>query len=253
MKLKIIGCYGAFMNGFRLTTFILNERIAMDAGSMCSMDLSDQLKLDHIFITHAHLDHTIDLAFLVDNVFSFREAPINIYGAPDTINTIKSQLFTGDLWIEFDKIPFGNPRIVFRRISPNERIAINGLEIRPIPVKHIVTTYGYIMTQNGVSIAYTGDFIDAPLFWEEVNKLDNLSAVIVETSFPNRLIKIARVSRHLTPSLLKKELMNLKKDCPIYLYHIKPQFIDEIVSDLDKEDIQRDISLLNQDDVLEFN
>ena len=252
MKIKVIGCYGATMNGFRLSSFILNETIALDAGSICHMDLSDQLKLNHIFITHAHLDHTIDLAFLVDNIFSFREDPIYIYGAPDTIAAIKAQLFTGDLWIEFDKIPFGNPRIILKTIAPNEKVVIDGVEIRPVRVEHIVTAYGYIITENNVSLVYSGDFIEAPDLWVEVNKLDNVAGLILETSFPNRLLNIARVSKHLTPSLLREHLKKIKKDCKVYLYHIKPQFIDEIVGDLSKEDIDKEIILLNQDDILEF-
>jgi cAMP phosphodiesterase len=65
-------------------------------------------------------------------------------------------------------------------------------------------------------------------FWELVNKIKRLKAVITETSFPNSLQHLAHISGHLTPATLDPELDKLERDVPVYLYGAKPKHLKTI-------------------------
>ncbi|MCK4643944.1 3',5'-cyclic-nucleotide phosphodiesterase [bacterium] len=254
MKIKVVGAYGAALSGYHLTTFILNDNIALDAGSLNRMDLEEQLNIDHIFITHAHLDHITGIAFFIDNIFSLTDKTIHLHAIPPVIKAIRDHLFNSDVWVDFTKLPdSGTPRIDFATIEYYETMDVGGVEITPLPTNHIVPSSGFHIKQDGKNFLYTGDMIEAPEMWDYVNKLDYLDAMIIEVSFPDRLLNIAKVSKHLCPSLLREELKKLKhQETDIYIYHIKPMFIDDIVQDLFPKDVDLALQLLYEDEIIEI-
>jgi cAMP phosphodiesterase len=254
MKIKVVGAYGASLNGYHLTTFLLNNNIALDAGSLNIIGLEEQLNIDHIFITHAHLDHIAGIAFFIDNIFSLTNKTISLHALPEVIESIKNHLFNHDVWVDFTKLPEKNaPRIQFLPLNYFESIKLGNLEIIPLPTEHIVPSSGFLIKENDKFFLYTGDMIRAPQMWEYINKLPNLNAVIIEVSFPNRLKKVAIDSMHLCPSLLRQELKKLRhKEASIYIYHIKPMFIDDIVQDLFPEKVDLDLKLLYEDEIIEI-
>jgi len=53
----------------RTSAFVLDERLAIDAGSLTSgLDLSAQFRLNACLVSHAHLDHIRDLATIADKL-----------------------------------------------------------------------------------------------------------------------------------------------------------------------------------------
>ncbi len=82
--------------------------------------------------------------------------------------------------------------------------------------------------------------------WKAARGLRGLRAAFVECAFPNRMAKLAEVARHMTPDLLRRELDKLPPDLPVWIYHIKPQFYDEIVDELSRVDAGH-IIVLEQD------
>ena len=59
MKLKVLGCYGGNIPGHGMTSLLLNDTVALDAGWVSgALSLRDQEKVKDIFISHSHLDHT---------------------------------------------------------------------------------------------------------------------------------------------------------------------------------------------------
>ena len=113
-------------------------------------------------------------------------------------------------------------------VKPEESVLVNGLTIRPVPVSHIVPTTGFIVEDRRASIGFSSDTGPTHRFWELVNNLPNLKAVITETSFPNELQDLAQISGHLTPQTLDAELEKLKRDVPVYLYGGKPKHLKAI-------------------------
>jgi 3',5'-cyclic-nucleotide phosphodiesterase len=59
-----------------------------------------------------------------------------------------------------------------------------------------------------------------------LNARRDLTALLMEVSFPNDHAELAQVSGHHTPKTLEKELEKLSNhaELPIFLYHIKPVF-----------------------------
>jgi len=57
--------------------------------------------------------------------------------------------------------------------------------------------------------------------------------LITETSFPNRLEKLALTTGHLTPSLLEAEIAKMSPPPEkIFIMHLKPQFVQEIETEI---------------------
>jgi 3',5'-cyclic-nucleotide phosphodiesterase len=142
---------------------------------------------------------------------------------------MKNHLFNNHTWPDFTSLPNDlTPVLKLVEIKPEEPVMVNGLTIRSVLVSHIVPTTGFIVEDKRSTIAFSSDTGPTERFWELVNELPNLKAVITETSFPNELQDLAHVSGHLTPATLDTELNKLKKDVPVYLYGGKPKHLKAI-------------------------
>ena len=107
---------------------------------------------------------------------------------------------------------------------------MNGLSVKSIPVNHTVPTTGFLISDGLASILYSGDTGTTDRIWSEACNAQNLKALLVEVSYPNRLGDLAALTKHLTPHLLTEELKKagLKRETWIGVYHLKPPFVDEI-------------------------
>ncbi|MFH2011114.1 MAG: 3',5'-cyclic-nucleotide phosphodiesterase [Pseudomonadota bacterium] len=255
MKIKVLGCYGAELQDFHSTTFLINDNLLLDAGTITSaLTLNEQINIDSILITHSHLDHTKDILFLADNaIVGGNETSIEIISIPEIIDNIKTHLLNDKIYPDFTVLPtIEKPILQFKSIKAGEPICTAGLTVIAIPVSHSVDAVGYIIRDQGSSIVYTGDTGPTDKIWEEANKLPDLKAVFIETSFPNRLSKLAEVSGHLTPLMLKDQLEKLKKpDLSVFIFHMKPQHVPELEKEL-AEIKNRSIVILKQGDVFDF-
>ncbi|MDD3627878.1 MAG: 3',5'-cyclic-nucleotide phosphodiesterase [bacterium] len=253
MKIKVIGCFGAMINGYHLSCFLVNNNILLDAGASMFLDYEDQIAIDHILITHSHLDHTVGIPFLVDTVFSRKENQIKIYGLFECLKALKDNLFSEYIWPDFTSIPISAPKLGFIPIQHLDSFFINGIKITPLRINHIVPTVAYFLEEGDKQFLYVGDMHHTDSLWEEVNKrAKDLRGVIIETSFPNKLDWLAKSSGHLTPSQLELEIKKLKEPVPIYVFHMKPMFIEELVEEIYSIKYPERIKILNQEDILEF-
>ena len=59
MKLTVLGCAGGIGGRERLTTcLLLDDDILLDAGTgLATLDIDALAKIEHVFLTHTHLDH----------------------------------------------------------------------------------------------------------------------------------------------------------------------------------------------------
>jgi 3',5'-cyclic-nucleotide phosphodiesterase len=230
MKLRVLGCYGGNIPGHGMTAFLINDTVALDAGWVAgALTLQEQERVKDILISHSHLDHTCSLPFLIDNNFSAPGFSLRIYAIPEVIASMKNHLFNNHTWPDFTCLPNDlTPVLKLVEITPEQPFEINGLRIRAVHVSHIVPTTGYILEDKDGSIAFSSDTGPTERFWQVVNSIDRLRAVITETSFPNELQDLANVSGHLTPQTLEIELQKLKRDVPIYLYGGKPKYLAAI-------------------------
>jgi len=148
----------------------------------------------------------------------------------DVLDDLKKNIFNDRIWPDFSRIPTpARPVLRYKSIGTARPIEIDGYKVTMEKVHHTVPAYGYIIEKTGnKSIAYTGDTGPTLRFWERMAAHD-VKCLIVETSFPNRLEKLALTTGHLTPSLLEGEIAKMSRPPEkIFIMHLKPQFLQEI-------------------------
>ena len=161
--------------------------------------------------------------------FSSPGFALRIYGIREVLTSMKNHLFNNQTWPDFTSLPNDlTPVLKLVEVRPEEAVIVNGLTVRPVLVSHLVPTAGFIVEDKKSAIAFSSDTGPTHRFWELVNGLKNLKAVITETSFPNELQDLAQISGHLTPATLDLELDKLERDVPVYLYGGKPKHLKAI-------------------------
>ncbi len=253
MELKVIGAYGGESPNHRMTCFLLNDTCALDAGSLTrGLSLEEQCKIQSIVISHSHMDHITSLPFLVENVFGKQEEVLTLYCSKESMSNIKKNMFNNDTWPDFTKIPEKNlPTITFKEIVPEIAFEVGDLIFLPIKVNHIVPTLGFLITNEKTSILYSSDTAPTKRIWEIANATPDLKAVFLEVSFYNKMEKVAEVSKHLIPKTIAVEIKKLKRDVPIYLYHMKPPCVKKIKEEIKELKISN-LDFLIQDKIYNF-
>jgi 3',5'-cyclic-nucleotide phosphodiesterase len=232
VELRVIGCHGGETPKHRTSAFVLDDRIAIDAGSLTSgMELKAQAALDAVLVSHAHLDHVRDLATIADNRLQSGAEPLLVAGTKGTIGVLKKHFFNDLLWPDFARIPsVRRPAIRYLELKPEKPVTIAGYEVLPIPVSHTIECCAFVVRGKSGTLGYSGDTGPTDRLWEVMNEREDLKAILMEVSFPNHQERLARVSGHHTPATLVKDLAKLERsrELPVLLYHIKPCFQREV-------------------------
>lgn len=234
-SIKILGAYGGKSLGQNTTCIQINRNSVIDAGNILK-GLSEEAKnIDNIFLTHSHLDHIIDIPFLIDTFFQERTEPIAIYALKETIKHLNDYIFNSDIYPDFCELNLTkNSAIKFIPIKIGEEFLLeDNTKIKVIKNNHLGSSCGYIITKNNNATLITSDTYKCPSIWEEINNNLSIKSVIVEVSLPSKLSQLAYESKHLTPQLLKEELSLLKRDdVRIYINHVKPAYKHEIIDEV---------------------
>lgn len=228
MEIRVLGCHGSQMPHRNTTSFFLKKNILIDAGTVTSvLSLEEQLHIDYIFVTHTHLDHVRDIAFLVDNFyFAKRTKPLTVCSSRGIIENIHRHLFNNVIWPDFSKIPSTKaPLIRFKILLPGRKKIFGDWEVQAVRVHHTVETLGFVMASKDKAVLFLGDTGPTEKAWKIASSMKHLRAIFVETSLPGSMQDIADKTGHLTPVTLAAELKKLKDVKPkIYLSHMKPQY-----------------------------
>ena len=205
---------------------------------MGDLTLEEMQGIDHVFLTHSHLDHVAALPLMVDAVASKRETPIQIHALQPTIDALKAHIFNDTIWPDFSKIPTPEaPFITFHPLETGQARAINGKVIEAMPAVHTVPAVGYAVTAGKACWVFTGDTEVNPAFWKRLNQLD-VAMLVIETAFSNKECDLARRSLHLSPVALASELdgIDKSKNYPIYITHTKPFETELIMAEIQQFD-----------------
>ena len=224
MKIRVLGCSGGIGGGLRTTAFLVDDDVLLDAGTgVGDLSLESLAKIDHVFVTHSHLDHIASIPFLVDTVCWMRSAPLVVYGIKETLDTLRTHLFNWKLWPDFTQIPNGDkPFMVYREIAVGETVEIRGRRFTAIPANHTVPAVGYAVDSGRGSLIFSGDTTINDDLWNVVNGTRNLKYLIIETAFSNKEHEIAAASKHLCPQLLAAELDKMRGTAEVFITHLKP-------------------------------
>jgi ribonuclease BN (tRNA processing enzyme) len=255
VRIKVLGVSGSEVTGHLCPAFVVNGKILLDAGTVgLSLNISEEDRIRHILLTHAHFDHIKGIPFMLDNLVTRGTgSTVTLISGKDVISDLKKHFFNERIWPDFSRIPTPeDPVLRYRTIRPGRSVTIDGCRVTAERVSHVVPAFGYILEdETGTVIAYTGDTGPTDRFWKTMGRFD-VQCLIAETSFPNRLEEIALQSGHLTSSLLEREIEKMKSPPPkIYLIHPKPQYLQEI----EKEILalgRSGMRLLNKGELLEI-
>jgi len=259
VKIRVLGCYGGQLLGFHLSSFLVNDSILLDAGSpTVALTLEEQRHIRHVFISHTHLDHIQDIAFLADNRSLKRmggvdkNRHITIHSLQDNLDTIKTHFLNDVVWPDFTQIPsVKDPILTLSAIEPLKSITVDRVTITPIPMNHPVPCTGFLLDQGGKQFIYSADTGITDTLWEVANAQPNLRGLIIDCSFPNAYQNLAEISGHLTPKQMASELKKLRAlgEIPIYLFHMKPETLNVMTAEVEAEDIPH-LRMLTQVDEL---
>jgi ribonuclease BN (tRNA processing enzyme) len=234
--IKILGSYGAKSVGEGTTCIQVTEKILIDAGNIINPLGDEAKKIEYVFLTHSHIDHILDLPFLIDLYYADQEHTLQIFALQETIDILKKHIFNFDIYPDFSQINLQNSpnkALNFNVVNFGESYSIDGVTLMPVETNHTVKSCGYIITKEGKSILFSSDTYINDNIWDILNKNKNISTLITEVSFPSYMDELAKISKHYTPKILSQELKKLKRnDLSIYLMHLKPNYIDEMLDEI---------------------
>lgn len=231
MKIRVLGASGGELPGRSTTCFLVDGALVLDAGALTSnLSLKELARIDHVLLTHAHLDHAKDVALLADLMAGRRRRPFVVHASPEAVRTLRRHLFNGKLWPDFTRIPSpSRPVVRLAAFRTGSSFRIGRYSVMPVKVRHAVETTGFIISRGGAAFAISGDTGPTRAFWSALARGPRLGALFVETSFPSALQGLADLSGHLTPRTLARELSKVEwEGIPVYLYHLKPAWETEL-------------------------
>ncbi len=235
INLQLLGCSGGIGGpAHRTTCYVLDEHILIDAGTgLGELSLEELARIDHVVLTHAHLDHVACLPLMADSVAEMRSTALQVWALPDVIDILKTHIFNDQVWPDFTKIPNAHhPFVTLHPLPENGPLMLGPWQITALPALHGIAGCGYRVQKESVALAFSGDTADCPAFWEKIAHDQMLAAVIVECSYPRRLADMAQLSRHLQVDDVIKRVSQLPEKVAAIVVHRKPGLETEIEQEL---------------------
>lgn len=243
MKIRVLGCHGSdqLVDGglgphqCRTCGFLINETVLVDAGTVGpTLRLAEQKRIRHVLLSHLHFDHIQGLPTLADNLVDEVVEPVVLTSIPEVLKGLQSHIFNGEVYPDFLQLPEPqHPIFVFRPLDVGKEQEVSGLRVTAIPVNHQVPTVGFFIQEGHSTLLYSGDTAETEEIWQVAARTTTLKAALIETSFPDAMAELARVSKHLTPALFAREFRKIgRPDLPVYVYHLKPRFREQIRREL---------------------
>lgn len=251
MKVRVLGCHGsdqlvatAERTSLQCGTcgILFNDSVLIDAGTVGSrLHLDEQKRIRVVLLTHLHFDHIRSLPTLADNLVGEIDEPVVIASIPEVLKGLEAHIFNGEVYPDFFRLPDAKrPVFVAQPLEIGRERELFGMHVTPIAVNHVVPTVGYILRDDRSAVLHSGDTYQTDELWRVGRRLPSLKAAFVETSFPDDMQDLAKVSKHLTPSLMAQEVWKLKRpDVQVFAYHMKPRFRDRIIRELQQASVPR--------------
>lgn len=224
-----------------LSCLVVDDKVAIDAGSLAqsATDLQ-RSNLRDIVLTHSHLDHIAGLPLFIDDLFATTRRPIVVHAIKEVIDVLERDVFNWSVYPRFSELSNESGKVLeYRPFEVGDEFMVEHLEFRAIRVNHKVPAVGFVLSDGSKTVAMTGDTAELDGFWNVVNGVGGIDALIVECAFPNRLEELSVISHHLTPARLALELEKFRHECPIFVMSIKPAYYDEVSRELAELGIER--------------
>jgi ribonuclease BN (tRNA processing enzyme) len=219
----------------RLTCYLIDGRVAIDAGSIAlAVTEAERASVRDVIVTHPHMDHVATLPILLDDLFAGLHAPLRVHATEEIIALLERDVFNWTIYPRFSELANAHGRVMeYAPFRAGEEFDVAHLRVRAVPVSHSVPTVGLVVSDGRTTVAFSSDTRSTEEFWRVVNATPDVSAVLVEASFPDTMRALADVSGHLTPTGLAAELRKLSHErADILAVHLKPSYRAALVSEL---------------------
>ena len=144
--IRVLGCSGSIAAGSRTTSFLLDDDVLIDAGTgVGDLTLDELARIDHILISHSHLDHVLSIGLLADSVARRRvdAPPIRVHALAATLDALRQHIFNGVIWPDFTRLPSAEqPILAFEPFAIGDVLAIGERRIEVLPAIHTVPAVG---------------------------------------------------------------------------------------------------------------
>jgi len=255
-KITILGAYGTKGSHQETSSFLINETHVIDAGNLLRSLDEDAAHIDTIWLTHSHLDHIVDIAYILDSYFTLRTKSLKLMGLPETIEAIQRHFLNDIVWPDFSKIPLSNVdamTVVYESIEFGKKYVLDeSTSIEAMETIHTVASCGYIVRKNKSAVLVTADTYKNPLLCETIEKYPEITALVLECSFPSDMGALALESLHMTPALAEEEIACIPRPLKLYFNHLKPTFIEQIKKEIYSTLCLKDAIILDDGDTIYF-
>jgi len=236
MPVRVLGCSGSIAAGSHTTSFLLDDDVLIDAGTGVGTLTLDQLqRIDHILLSHSHLDHVLGVPLLADSVMRRRagRAPIRVHALPATLDALRAHVFNGAIWPDFTRLPTPeHPVIELQPFEVGQQLHFGRRRvIEVLPALHTVPAVGFAVMAPAGAWVFTGDTAPNEALWLRLREM-RVAHLVIETAFRNDEGHLAQVSRHLHPAALGRELQALAQPAQVHITHIKPGELDQVMSEI---------------------
>ncbi|MCX8146620.1 MAG: 3',5'-cyclic-nucleotide phosphodiesterase [Azovibrio sp.] len=258
MRIRVLGCSGGIGGRhLRTTALLVDHDVLIDAGTgVMDLSVDELIGIEHVFLTHAHLDHIAALPLMVDTVGERRARPLTVHASEAVLESLRAHIFNGSIWPDFSEIPSPEqPYLRFQPMPPDARYDLGqGRHIAPLPARHTVPAVGYLLESGRASLAFSGDTGACPALWQRLNARADLKALLIECAFPNREQALAERSGHLCPRTLAAELRQFAHAgrCDIYITHLKPGQVELTMAEIEAGLGDWEPRMLQSNQVIEF-
>jgi cAMP phosphodiesterase len=257
MVIRVLGCSGAIAAGCRTTSFLLDKAILVDAGTgVGDLSLDELSRIDHICVSHSHLDHVLSIGLLADSVMRSRlergAKPITIHALPETLAALQTHIFNDLIWPDFTRLPSRqSPALKMQSFCVGEVLRMAGREIEVLPATHTVPAVGFAVLGEKAHWVFTGDTGPNPALWRRLRTMD-IAHLVIETAFSNEEYALAQRSGHLYPTVLGQELAFLSGSVQVHITHIKPGEDQAVMDQIHALPTPHQLKLLVAGQVLNF-